>query len=137
MPIAPSELRTPPLATNMNRRTLGEAGEAYIARVLQARGMTIIDRNVRTPYGEIDLLAKDGDTWVFIEVKTRRGSAKGTPEDAITLAKRQRMARCAQHHLAEQGHEDDDWRLDVAAISLSHDGRLLSLDIYGGIGIEV
>ena len=120
----------------MNTRTLGNAGEDYVTRTLASQGVNIVERNVRSLYGEIDIIGRDGETWAFVEVKTRRGSAKGAPEDSITPTKRQRMARCAQHYLAEHAREDDDWRLDVVAVTLAHDGRLISVNHYVGIGMD-
>jgi putative endonuclease len=84
--------------------------------------LRIIDRNYRSRYGEIDLIAEEGETLVFVEVKARRGTAYGTPEESVTARKRDRLVLTAQTYLAERGLEQRDWRIDVVGISLQADG---------------
>ncbi len=71
------------------RQRLGASGERRAASWLEARGYRILDRNWRCPSGELDLVAELADELVIVEVKTRRGSAMGAPEEAITPAKRE------------------------------------------------
>jgi len=78
---------------------------------------------------EIDLIGWDGDTLVFVEVRTRRGDARGTPEESITPAKRAKLIATAQSYVQAHGVEDRDWRIDVAAVELSPRGQLLRIDI--------
>lgn len=104
------------------RSRLGTQGEAVAAAHLQAKGLRIIDRNVRSRYGEVDILARDGDEWVFVEVKTRRTKAYGAAEEAITPRKAQRLARTAQIYLQREGLDDVSWRIDVVTVTLNKDG---------------
>ncbi len=80
-------------------RGLGPAGEAVAEAYLRRRGYVILARNYRCPAGEVDLVARDGPTVVFVEVKTRSGSAYGSPLEAVDARKRHRLARVACHFL--------------------------------------
>lgn len=82
----------------MNRR--GEAAEALAAAFLTAQGLTITERNYRCRFGEIDLVARDGATLVFVEVRQRRSDDFGTPAESITSRKRVRLLAAARHYLA-------------------------------------
>lgn len=82
----------------MNSR--GQAAEARAARYLEAQGLKIVERNYRTRYGEIDLIAQDGATLVFVEVRARRSRAFGGAAASITAAKREKLIRTALHYLA-------------------------------------
>jgi putative endonuclease len=86
----------------MNR---GAAAEALAASYLSARGLTIVHRNYRCRGGEIDLIARDGEILVFVEVRLRRNRAFGTAAESITAAKRRRLRLAARHYLARLGHE--------------------------------
>lgn len=114
------------------RRSLGAAGEALARRHLEERGLRIIASNYRTRRGEIDLVAADGDTLAFVEVKLKRGQGFGTPEEALTLAKRRKLVASAFAYLAEHGLDDDmtPWRIDLVAIELDRTGKLLRIDHY-------
>ena len=82
--------------------------------ILLARGCEVVERNVRTPYGEIDIVARQGDATIFVEVKTRTSNKMGLPEESITARKREHMVACAEHYAAE--HEIDHWQIDVISI---------------------
>ena len=86
----------------MNR---GAAAEALAANFLAARGLTILRRNYRCRGGEIDLIAQDGTTLVFVEVRLRRNRDFGTAGESITAAKRRRLRFAALHYLARLGRE--------------------------------
>jgi putative endonuclease len=83
----------------------GAAAEALAARFLAARGLTIVERNYRCRGGEIDLIARERDTLVFVEVRLRSGDAFGGARASITAAKRRRLERAASHYLAQVGRE--------------------------------
>ena len=86
----------------MNR---GAAAEALAAGYLAARGLTIVQRNYRCRGGEIDLIARDREVLVFVEVRLRRNRAFGTAAESITAAKRRRLRLAARHYLARLGRE--------------------------------
>ncbi|MGD1993898.1 MAG: YraN family protein [Anaerolineae bacterium] len=112
-----------------SRARLGRRGEEIAARALTRRGYRIITRNWRCPAGEVDIVAQHGQTWTFVEVRTRRGTRFGTPEESITAAKQARMIDVARSYLAEHDIGDVDWRLDLVAIELDRGGRLVRLDV--------
>lgn len=114
------------------RRGLGNAGEALAARWLEARGYRIVARNWRCQWGELDLIASQGSTLVFVEVKTRRGAQLGAPEEAITARKRAHLRDSAAAYLAAQDdtdvlHQPRDYRIDVVAVQLSPAGKLIEI----------
>jgi putative endonuclease len=95
---------------------VGKYGERVAVRHLQAAGMVVLDRNWRCRDGELDVVARDGDTLVFCEVKTRRGTVCGTPAEAVVGAKAERLRRLALRWLAEAGLDPADLRFDVVAL---------------------
>jgi putative endonuclease len=108
-------------------RVLGDRGERTAAAFLRRAGMRVIVRNYRTPGGEIDIVARDGETLVFVEVKTRRA---GTPAEAVDLEKQRRMTRAAlyflkRHGLLEAGVSS---RFDVVAIVWPEGSRTPSVE---------
>lgn len=103
---------------------LGAWGENVAATHLQAKGYEIIAKNWRSALGEIDIIARWRDCYSFIEVKTRRGSGMGSPEEALTQAKSQKLLALAQQYLAD--HElDVDWQIDLVAVELDSTGKLI------------
>jgi putative endonuclease len=117
------------LPTQDNRQGLGRWGEDLAARHLVAKGYEVVARNWRCEAGELDLVIRDGDCLVFVEVRTRRGRAMGTPEESITAAKQARLSGLAEAYV--QAHDwPGYWRLDVVAIEVDRRGRLLRVDHY-------
>jgi putative endonuclease len=98
------------------KQRFGKWGEAKAEAFLKDKGLILVGKNVRTRYGEIDLVMKDGETLVFIEVKTRASLDYGTPEESITPQKRLKMIQSAEAFI--QNHPSDGvyWRIDVLAI---------------------
>jgi putative endonuclease len=101
----------------LNSRKEGSRGEDLAAEYLERNGYEILDRNYRFERGEVDLIAKDGDELVFIEVKARRSDAFGLPEDAITPQKEEQIKRVAEGYLFERQIENQACRFDVVAIT--------------------
>ncbi len=95
-------------------QTVGRWGEQAAADYLSAKGYEIIARNVRTPYGEIDLIAQKDETVIFVEVKARTSKSLGPPEIAVTPRKQEHMLACAEHYA--QQNEIDHWQIDVIAV---------------------
>lgn len=97
-----------------HNQRIGKWGEETAAQYLAERGYEIVARNARTPYGEIDIVARQDDITTFIEVKTRTSNKMGLPEESITARKRDHMLAAADHYAAEHGI--DHWQVDVIAI---------------------
>lgn len=83
---------------------------------LTARGYDVIERNARTPYGEIDLVMKNSEILVFVEVKTRSSDSFGEPEASVTLKKQAHLVSAIQAYMLEHDELEGDWRVDVIAI---------------------
>jgi putative endonuclease len=96
------------------RKQIGAWGEDVAAEWLARHGYKVTARNVRTPYGEIDIIAQQGDVTIFVEVKTQTSSQTFFPEHNITPRKREHMLNAAQHYTSE--HEIDHWQIDVIAV---------------------
>jgi ribonuclease HII len=111
------------------RRALGAAGESLTARFLEARGYRVLERNVRTARGEIDLVAEHDGCLVFIEVRLRRGALAGDALESVTVAKQRRLRRLAGEYCVERGRALVAMRIDVVAISLDRQGRLRDIQL--------
>ncbi|MDD2920921.1 MAG: YraN family protein [Anaerolineales bacterium] len=96
------------------RKQIGAWGEEVAAGWLVQRGYQIIGRNIRTPYGEIDVIARQDDVTIFVEVKTLTSSKNFLPEDNITPRKREHMVNAAQYYADER--EIDHWQIDAIAV---------------------
>jgi putative endonuclease len=117
--------------TDDRRRKLGDAGEQLAADHLTRRGFQILDRNYRTRWGELDIVACDGRTVVFCEVKTRIASRAGRdPLESVHPRKRLQVRRMAGRWLAEKRDRPraNELRFDAIGITLATDGQLLRLD---------
>jgi putative endonuclease len=101
------------------RRIIGRRGEDRAAQYLRRRGYRILARNWRCRLGEIDLIALDGNTLVFVEVKTRRGETFGPPEAAVRAGKQRQIARVAEAFLTASGLRGAVCRVDVVAVDLT------------------
>ena len=108
---------------NIPTRELGKWGEQLAADFLIKQGYSILAQNARTPYGELDLVAKqtgtfkrDETTIVFVEVKTRRSQSYGYPEESVTTRKQEHLISAALHFLQENPDLESDWRIDVIAV---------------------
>jgi len=96
--------------------TLGARGEALACRLLKEKGYKIIERNFKTPIGEIDIVAREGQTLVFVEVKTRESAAFGSAKWAVDQRKQQKLSRVALYYLSLKAWQDRPARFDVVAI---------------------
>ena len=99
-----------------NRRSLGDRGEDMAAAHLKKQGYQILERNYRTPIGEIDLVARHQGVLVIIEVKTRRSRRFGSPQEAVHPAKQERLRNLAEYYLQQQGLGEVTVRFDVVGI---------------------
>lgn len=108
---------------NDSRQTTGRTGEALAGAELERRGYEILATGFRTDYGEIDIIARDGDTLVFVEVRTRRSGDRGTAAESVTPQKQWRVSRAASAYLVATGAFEQPCRFDVVAIDYDDAGR--------------
>ena len=112
------------------RQGLGRTGERLAAEELSRRGYHILEKNFRCSYGEIDLVAEDAQDLIFVEVKTRRGSAYGLPEEAVTLRKQRKIVQVASYYLDLHTCSERSWRIDVVAVQLDRGGKPEEIRVY-------
>ncbi len=105
------------LRQRMRPKTLGQQGEAAAARFLKRLGYIIVARGARDSLGELDVVAVDGRTVVFVEVKTRRSHDKGHPSDAVDVDKQRRLTRLALAYLKRHRLLEQSARFDVVALT--------------------
>ena len=118
----------PGLVTQTARQVLGADGERLARRHLEQRGYRFVAANWRRPYGELDLIMRDGDALVFVEVKTRRGEQHVAAEESLTAAQARRLLLAAQSFLAERADLAGlFWRIDLVAVTLSPTGAVSRL----------
>jgi len=113
----------------MRRRDTGIWGEKLARDFLEKRGYRILETNYRCPHGEIDIVARQKDYLVFVEVRAKTSLDFGSPEESITPAKQERMRAAAFHY--QQTHDDLPplWRIDVVAVELNRQGELLRIEL--------
>ena len=109
------------------RRTTGIKGEEEAARFLTRSGYAIVDRNVRTRAGEIDLVAKEGKTLVFVEVKTRRDLEGDPPQAGVHTRKQNRLAKLAHVYLKLKRIRQTPCRFDVVAVIINDEGGVKAI----------
>lgn len=104
----------------LSPQDIGRIGERLARSHLEARGYAVIAANYRCRWGEIDLIARDGPVWAFVEVRTRRSNAYGSPEESVTPAKLERLTLAAQDYLAQHTANTAaiQWRIDLIAVRL-------------------
>ena len=98
------------------RLSLGKKGEDLAAEFLKRKGYRIRERNYRSPLGEIDIIALDGATIVFVEVKTRSDRSLGEPFESVTAKKQKQIIRTALYYLSKKRIRNNDARVDVVSI---------------------
>jgi putative endonuclease len=109
------------------RQKLGRQGEALAAAHLRKQGYRILERNFRNAVGEIDIIAREAETIVFVEVKTRRSDRFGPPAAALTPRKIRQMSMVALSYLKRTGRQDAKARFDVVAVKQSPAGYSIEL----------
>ncbi len=110
-------------APSTARMGLGKAGEKEAERFLKKKGYRIVERNYRTRRGEIDIVALDGDTLVFVEVKTRLSHSFGTPQDSVDRTKMAHIIKASKYYITENpALKDHNVRFDVVGITVHKDG---------------
>jgi putative endonuclease len=113
--------------------SLGRFGESWAVAHLQRLGYQVVDRNVRYRSGELDIVAHEGGDLVFVEVKCRRSSQYGSPEESISPRRFDRLARAATEYLARNELQSSSVRLDLVALEVGQDGRVERHNLIRGI----
>ncbi len=109
------------------RRLVGNEGENLAAAALKKQGYKILERNYRTPLGEIDLIARHQGFLVFLEVKTRKSVRFGQPQEAVSPAKQARLKRLADYYVKVKRLGEVKVRFDVVAITMGGDDTKLEI----------
>ena len=110
-------------------QTPGRLGEEATARLLEQRGWRILARNFRRRFGEIDIVARQGETLVFVEVKTRSSARFGAPAEAVDARKRRRLSKTALDYMMRTHLTGVSARFDVASVLLDGQGRVARIEL--------
>ena len=121
----------------MKRRETGILGEKLARDFLKKRGYRILETNYRCPHGEIDIVAKDKDSLVFVEVRAKKSPEFGSPEESITPVKKERMKTTASYYWQIHTDLPPFWRIDVVAIELNRNGKPIRIDVIENAVSEV
>ncbi len=113
----------------MKRRETGMRGEELATDFLGKNGYDIIEKNFRCPGGDVDIVARQKDTLVFIEVRTKTSRVFGTPEESITPTKMERLRRVAAYYWQSHPNLPENWRIDVVAIEMNGRGRVSRIEL--------
>ncbi len=113
----------------MKRRDTGNLGEKLAAEFIRKQGYVILKTNYRCPEVEVDIVARQKDCLVFVEVRAKRGREFDSPEESITPVKMEKFRRVSAHY--RQTHEDtpDSWRIDFVAVELDRQNRPLRIEL--------
>ncbi len=102
----------------MKAKPLGRKGEDLAASYLRGLGWEIVERNYRTRLGEIDIVSRDRDTLIFVEVKTRTNSDVARPDQSVTVRKQAKLRRLIEEYLVRHNQEQADVRFDVVGVTI-------------------
>jgi putative endonuclease len=111
---------------------LGKSGENYACWELERLGYEILDRRYRTRMGEIDIVARDGETLAFIEVKARRSGRFGPPAEAVGSQKRSKLMQMASSYIFAKRLSNERCRFDVVSVTFGAGERLPKIDVFRG-----
>ena len=135
-PGARVDVRWPFARRVLTRRELGALGERHAARALRAKGYRILEGNFRTKQGELDLIARDGDTLVIVEVRTRTTTEYQTPLASVNAEKQAQLIRMARVYLNKHKLVDVPCRYDVVEVIATPTGTVRALHHFAGVFIE-
>lgn len=110
------------------RKILGRKGEEAAVRYLESNGYLVLKRNYRCRLGEIDIVALDRDTLVFVEVRSRSSSGFGAAQESVTQRKQFKLRRLAWHYLKSEKKTGSNSRFDVIAVSFNREGEVKRLE---------
>ncbi|HAP37065.1 MAG TPA: YraN family protein [Bacteroidetes bacterium] len=103
-----------------SQRVIGKTGEEVAANYLKQNGYEILEQNYYYNHGEIDIVAKEGNALVFVEVKSRRSTKFGEPEESVTPKKQQLLRRTAEGYVTEKNIGEMDCRFDVVSVMMKN-----------------
>ena len=110
------------------RLAVGREGEAIAAEYLLDKGYVLLVRNYSCPLGEIDLVVREQDTLVFVEVRTKTGASFGLPQESINNRKQQKLRQLAWYYLKATKQENSNCRFDVMAVTLNRQGKKVRVE---------
>jgi putative endonuclease len=113
----------------MKRQELGAAGEKLAKEFLKKKGYKICEANYRCREGEIDIIAREKDCLVFVEVRTKTGLGFGSPEESVTSAKKEKLIASALTYMAQHQDLPESWRIDFVAVELDQDGKAKRIEL--------
>jgi putative endonuclease len=113
----------------MERKKTGALGEKLAQDFLKKKGYRILETNYRHPRGEIDIVAREKDCLVFVEVRTKSNLDFGTPEESITYTKMKHLETGIYHYLGNHKNLPESWRADVIAIELDNNYQLKRIEL--------
>lgn len=119
----------------LDNKRIGKKGELLAEKLLERQGYEILERNFHTRFGEIDIVAIDGDTLIFVEVKTRIGDKFGKPEEAVGRRKIRAITKAGQYSRLIRKDLPEAERIDVVAIELSDEGKVIRRELIKNISI--
>ena len=116
----------------LTRQALGALGERHAARALRAQGLRLLEANYRRPQGEIDIIAREDDTLIIVEVRTRTSTSHHTPRESVNAAKQAQLVRMAHCYIREHRLDDVHCRYDVVEILATPTGKILNINHIPG-----
>ena len=116
----------------LSRKEIGALGERHAARALRAKGFRLLEANYRRKQGELDLIARDGDTLVFVEVRTRTSTAHSTPLDSVNAKKQEQVMRIARYYRRDRRLDECYCRYDVVEVIATPDGKVIAVNHFPG-----
>lgn len=129
-------MRFPWSPSVLSRKQLGALGERHAARFLRAKGYRLLEANFTTRYGELDLIARDNDTLVFVEVRTRTSEETMTPLSSVNERKQEHVIRTARAYLRTRRLPECPCRFDVVEVIATPTGRVREVRHYAGAFVE-
>lgn len=121
--------------TSLHNKTLGSKGESIALEYLRNKGLSILETNWTAQWAEIDIIAKRGETLVFVEVKTKTGMMKGKPYEAVTYGKLQKLMRSAQLYILKKKRPETKYAVDVVSIIISTTGQVIEIQHFDNIDL--
>lgn len=115
------------------KKFTGSSGEEIAQRFLIAGGYRILEKNFRTPFGELDIIAKKSGSMVFVEVKTRMTSSLGPPYLSMTRKKKRHIVKNAFCYLKMRGLVNSSWRVDLVSVKLNEDYEAEDIELFENV----